>query len=227
MKITEQEIKSLTPCKNGLVFCKSCNFDIVKIWNTCERGDWLIWLLCKTKQLDKPKAVSIAIACAKHVLHIYEKNSQNKAPQNAIKAAQEWLNNPCEETRKVAYAAANAANDADAAATNAAYAAAYAAYATDATYYAATDAAADAAYAAAYAAYATDATYDDATNVAYDDAAYAAANAVNAAAYAAKADAAYAAKADAAYAAELKWQANKIRELVTIPYEYVQTTQSR
>ena len=207
MKITEQEIKSLTPCKNGLVFCKSCNFDIVKIWNTCERGDWLIWLLCKTKQLDKPKAVSIAIACAKHVLHIYEKNSQNKAPQNAIKAAQEWLNNPCEETRKAAYAAdAAAAYDA---ATDTDYAA-YAAAAVDAAAYAAYVAATNAA---------TNAAYDDATNVAYDDAAYAAANAVNAAAYAAKADAAYAAKADAAYAAELKWQANKIRELVTIPYE--------
>ena len=128
MKLTKQDILNLNPCRDGLKFAASCDFDAAKIWEKCERGDWLIWLLRKTRQMDKPTAVKIAVACAGHVLKLYEsKNPNYKRPRLAIAAY------------------AFAANAADAAA-EAADASAYAAYAFAA---ASADAAAEAAYFAA------------------------------------------------------------------------------
>jgi hypothetical protein len=121
--------------------------------------------------------VRIAIDQARAVLQLVPDKYKDHA-RSAIEAAQVWVENPCEETRRNAYAAATAAANA------AAYAAAYAAYAANAAAYAA-DAAYAAATAAAYAAnaaaYAADAAYAAANAAAY---------AANAAAYAADAAAA-------------------------------------
>ena len=189
-KFTKQKLLLCDPCSDGLAFAKSLNFEFAKIYDTCDRGDWLIWLLRKSGNLDKPKAVELAIACARHVLKIFEqKYPDNKRPRKAIEAALEWLKNPTENNRESASAYAAAAN------------AAYA-YAADA---AATNAAAAAAAAAADAAYAA--------------AAYAAAYAASAASAAAAATYADAAYADAAKLKERKWQADKIREIVTNPFK--------
>ncbi len=194
-KFNENWLLKESPCSDGLAFARQCNFDFAKIYDICERGDWLIWLLRRTKNISKSQSVEIAITCAEHVILIYEKKyPNNKAPRNAINAAKKWL--------KDAYAAYAAAYAADAAAAYAAAAADAAAYAADAAaaYAAAADAAAYAADAAA--AYAADAA-----------AAYAAA-AADAAAYAA---AAYAAATDARLT-ERKWQANQIRKIVPNPF---------
>ena len=149
MKFTKEQLLEHSPCADGLAFAATCKFDFAKIWNTCERGDWLIWLLRKSGNIDKPTAVKIAIACAEHVLASFEKKHPNvKRPRKAIEAAIEWVKNPTDENRKsaddAAYAAAYAAS----------YAASYAAYAADA---ADADAAAYAAASAASAAAAADA----------------------------------------------------------------------
>ena len=121
MKLTKPEFLDLHPCSDGRKFAADCKFNFVEIWETCPRGDWLIWLLRNTKQIAKPQAVEIAIACAERVLPIYEKkNPADKRPRLAIEAAANYLKTPSEANRK-AYAAAYAA-----------YAAAYAAYAADA-----------------------------------------------------------------------------------------------
>jgi hypothetical protein len=191
MKFTKQKLLALKPCADGLAYAESLKFDFVRIYDECERGDWLIWLLRKSRNLDKPKAVELAIVCARHVLEIFEKKyPEDKRPRQALKAAEKWLSNPTEENRKsAAYAAA----------------AAYAAYA-----YASPASAAYAYASAAYAAYA-----------------YASpASACTAACTAAAAAAAYAA-ADAyvTYVTaadrnkERKWQANKIREIITNPFK--------
>ena len=125
MKFTKEQLLQHSPCADGLAFAKSCDFDFVKIWNTCDRGDWLIWLLHKSGNLDKPTSVNLAIACAKHVLALFEKKYPgDKRPRKAIESALAWVKNPTQENRKADAAAA------------AAYAAAYAAYAAayDAAY---------------------------------------------------------------------------------------------
>ncbi len=132
MKLTKEKFLDLNSCADAVAFAKSVNFDAVKGWQTCERGDWLIWLLRKTNNLDKPTAVKIAIACAERVLTNFEKKyPDDKRPEMAILAAEKWLANPTLENQNAAAAA---------------HASASAAYA------AAADAAADAAAADAYAA---------------------------------------------------------------------------
>ena len=146
------------PCTEGLTFADQCDFDAVKIWNTCPRGDWMIWLLRKTQSIDRQTSVKLACLWAEHVLSIYEsKHPDDKCPRLAIEAAKAWADNPTDEklalvklaadeawkARRAAYAATCAAAAAYAAAA-AAYAAAYADAADDAAAYAAY-AAADAA----------------------------------------------------------------------------------
>ena len=159
MKYTKEQLLNLHPCHSGLAFAESCNFDCSKIYETCERGDWLIWLLLKTNVITKLQAVNLACECAEHVLSIYEKKCpSDKRPRQAIEAAREWSKNPTEENQAKCRTAADAAYAYDAAAyaAYAAAAAAYAAYAAAAAYayVAAAAAAADADADAAYAAYA-------------------------------------------------------------------------
>ena len=98
---TKEKLLKLKPCSAGLSFAESCDFNFAKIWNTCERGDWLIWLLRKSRKIDKPTAVKIAIACAEHVLANFEKNYPNdRRPRKAIEAAIKWGKNPIEENCK-------------------------------------------------------------------------------------------------------------------------------
>jgi hypothetical protein len=195
MKFTKQQLLDLDPCADGLAFARLHKFDFVKIYNECERGDWLIWWLRRSGNMDKTQAVKVAIACAEHVLELFEKKyPDDKRPRQAIEAAIEWVKNPTEENRKKCRTAA-------------AYAYAAAAYAYAAAAYAASAADAYAAAADAYAAAASSAA----------DASSAAADAYTAAAYAASAAAA-SASADARKN-ERKWQANKIREIIPCPFE--------
>ncbi len=114
-----------------------------EVWKTCERADWMMWLYRRRKP-DKKKCVQIAVFSARQVLPLFEERHPNdKRPQQAIEAAEAWINNPSKEN---AYAAA------------AAYASAAYAYASDAdadAYASADAAAASASAASAASAYAS------------------------------------------------------------------------
>jgi hypothetical protein len=112
-----------------------------EFWNNCERGDWMLWVV-KNKYPEEgwPDHKTLAmISCrfARRVLKYVPKGEDR--PRLAIEAAEKWIENPTEENRYAANAAANAA-----------YAAARAAAVNAAS--AAADAAASAAYTAARAA---------------------------------------------------------------------------
>ena len=142
MKLTKQNFLDLNPCRNGLEFAESIQFDAVKGWNTCQRGDWLIWWLRKVGLIDKVQAVRLAIACAERVLVFYEKKRPGDLrPRQAIEVANTWVKNPTEKNRQAA---------ADAAAADASYASADAAAASADAAATASAAASAAAYAAAY-----------------------------------------------------------------------------
>ena len=146
MKTTD--LKKLNPCESGYKFAKSKN-SLLEAWNTCERGDWMLWF---AQKLDCPlQLLTLAKAtCAETVIHLM----RDERSRNAIKVAIDFGNGIA--TREELYAAASASA--------ASYAAAANAYAADA------DAANAASYAAANA-YAADA---DAANAAANAASYAA-----------------------------------------------------
>lgn len=121
-------ILAMEPCRESRAWL-AAQTDALTAWQTCERGDWMIWWLRRTKRLNKPDAVRIAVACAERVLNLYEsRHPGDDRPRKAIEAARAWNAHPSEETRQAAYAAAAAAY----AAAAAAYAAAAAAAAADA-----------------------------------------------------------------------------------------------
>ena len=175
LKITIENLKELAPCESGYKFAKSKN-SLIEAWNTCERGDWLLWfaqkLGCPLQLLTLAKAT-----CAATVTHLM----RDKRSRNAVKAAIDFGNGIAtrEELDAASDAAHVAAKDAfdyafaayAAAASNAA-AAAYVATTTDTDADAAARAAADAAaadYTDAYAADPAAADFDaDAADAAAD-----------------------------------------------------------
>jgi len=119
---------------------------------------WANWLLAKTMTTENCQ--KYAIFAAKQVIQIYEKKyPRDSRPRQAIEAAEKYLNEPTEDNKNAAYAAAATADATAYAAAAAADAAADAAGAAADSAYAAASSA-HAAYAAAHAA---DAAVDAAT----------------------------------------------------------------
>ena len=164
---------------------------LATVWQTCRRGDWLLWLLAE--QIGKPgwpthkQLVLAGCDCAETALTRVPAGEDR--PRIAIQTARKWARG--KSTLVEVEAAANAAYAAAAAASAAADSAAASAAA-----YAASAAASAAAAAAAAA-----------------SAAYAAADSAADSAAASAADSAYA----YAYAASLKVSAQLVRKRITCP----------
>jgi hypothetical protein len=195
MPTTLDLIRDFHPCSDAAAYAAK-HADPAEAWESCERGDWLLWLAARAG-VDRRDLVRASCAVARRALqHVPEGESR---PRIAIETAEAWVRR--EVTIAAVRDAAAAADDAAAAAADVRDDAAAATYASAAAA-ASADAAAAYASAAAYAA-------ADASAAAYA-AADAAADA-SAAAYAA-ADAAV----DAAYAA----YANSLRYAAAIVREY-------
>ena len=113
------KLKKLRACSNAVEYASSFS-SLKKAWNSCERGDWMLWLIGKTCDgpgtKSRKKLVHVACKCARTAWKWMLKDSKN-----AIKVAEKYCNGKADidEVR----AAADAADAADAAC--AAYAAAY------------------------------------------------------------------------------------------------------
>ena len=143
-----KKLASLHPCNEAVEWLKEQS-SMKVAWETCERGDWMLWLLGKLSgkigSKSRKQLVWTSCQCARLSLPYITKDE--KRPLNTIETAEKYTKGNA--TLKEVKVAADAAYAASAAATAAA-----AAYAADAA----------AAYAAAiYAAYA-DATDVDAKN---------------------------------------------------------------
>ena len=215
MTAFDELLVSLGACEDAREWAKGKSF--ADVWNTCERGDWLLWLLAKMK--DKPgwathkQIVSAACDCAELSLKYVEVGEER--PRVAIETARKWVRGEAtlEEVKKAARKADRSAYDAAHAASHAAAHAA--SHAASAAY-----AAAHAAAHAACAAYAAAAHAAAAACAAYAAAAYAASHAASAAyAAACAACAAYdaACGADAARISILKECADLIRKSIEMP----------
>jgi hypothetical protein len=152
-------LKKLDACEDARIWAADKSWQ--EVYDTCDRGDWLLWLFRNTNPDDLQLLTLAKGHCANTVRHLLEDERSIKAIDAAIAFGLGEINK--DELDAAADAAAAAAADAAAAAAaDAAYAAAVATYAAAvATYaaayaaaaaYVAAAAAADAAYAAAVAA---------------------------------------------------------------------------
>ena len=136
-------LKRLNACSEAIEWADGFK-TMQEVWDNCERGDWMLWLL--GKQSGKPetdsrkKLVLTACKCARLSLKYVARDE--KRPFSAIRTAENYAkgigNISLQDVKDAADAAtyaAYAAYAADAAA--AAYAADAAAYAADAAAYAA------------------------------------------------------------------------------------------
>src|SRR3990167_4039983 len=137
-----QKLKALNACSDAKQFAS--NKSLEEVWNTCSRGDWMLWL-AKKADIDLRILTKAKALCANTVRHLMK----DERSKNAIDVAIKFGNGiaTLEELNAAAYAASAAA------AVDTVYAAAYAAYAAYAAADAAAfaDAAVDAADAAAFA----------------------------------------------------------------------------
>jgi hypothetical protein len=130
------KIEDYNPCNSGLTFVKSCT-SYKEAWETCHRGDWMLWI-AKKLNVDLLKLTTAKALCANTVRHLMKDERSIKAVDAAIlfgqgKATKEELNAAADAAYAAyAAAAADAAYAAYAAAAAAAYAAAADADAADA-----------------------------------------------------------------------------------------------
>ena len=158
-----EKLESIHACGDAVKWVKSCPAKTdQEVWSTCERGDWMLWLIgavARNDTVKRKRLVLTACKCARLALtHVPE---GEKRPLIAIETAEKWANDDDSITIADVKAAAAAAH-------TAAYVAADAAYvAADVAAYVAADVAAYAADAAAAAAAAADAAADAAAAAAY------------------------------------------------------------
>ena len=191
----QEKLKSLSACRQAIDWARGKDFK--EVWQTCERGDWMLWLVYWLTRNDSAftlqQITKAKVKCARLVQHLMK----DKRSIDALDVAERFSEGLA--TREELAASYDAA---------AVYAAAYAAAA-----------AADAAYVNAAAA--ADAAYTYAAAAAADAyaAAYAYDTADDAAAYAAAADDAYAYDTADARRLTLKKCSDICREFLPINFE--------
>jgi hypothetical protein len=117
MKITKEWLQEKNACADGVVWFKkqteSDGLEVVNKLITDNKLDWANWLIVRI--MEYKQYVSYAVFAAESVLDIFEKEyPDDKRLRQAIEAAKKCIDNPSEENKiaanAAAYAAANAAN---------------------------------------------------------------------------------------------------------------------
>jgi len=162
MDISEQWLKESSACKQVRIWWRNQKetdgLKVVQALIKDKKLSWANWTIVRIMSYEQ--YVAYGVYAAEQVIKIYEKKyPDDKRPRQAIEAAKKCIDNPSQENKAAADAAADAAYAAAYDAADAAYAANAAnaaAYAADAAAYDANVAAYDA-YADAYDAYAANA----------------------------------------------------------------------
>lgn len=162
MKHWSNKLVKLGACKDAVEWAKT-QPSAAAAWKSCERGDWMLWIACRTcgKQGSAAhrRVVLTACACARLTLKYIPVGEDR--PRKAIETAEAWARRRKGVTLDNVRAAADDATDAADAANAYVYAAAISTYAAIYATYAAIIYASYAAHAAAYAAAAYDAERTD------------------------------------------------------------------
>lgn len=111
MKNIKELLTNLDACYDARQWAETLDFDWIRIYNECERGDWLLWLHFKTNQSCLRKRTLVKGLIAKTVEHLmtYQRS------KDAVKAAIDYGNGLIND-EELAAAAADAASASAAAA---------------------------------------------------------------------------------------------------------------
>ena len=111
-------LKSLGACAEAVEWSKDKS--LAEAWSSCERADWMLWLLGKRigekGWPDRKQIVLLACLCAETALKFVPAGEDR--PRKAIETARAWCEGKAtlaEVRSAAAYAAADAAADASAA----------------------------------------------------------------------------------------------------------------
>lgn len=100
-------LKKYSACSDS--YAETTGKSLSEWWEITVRPDWMIWVLRRlpAHKEDKALFVRIAIASARHVLHLVPAGEER--PRLAIDAAEAWLLDPSEANMDAAMDAAKAA----------------------------------------------------------------------------------------------------------------------
>ena len=105
-KHTIETLTALGPCADGLAFAKS-HQSLSIAWDKCDRPEWMIWFLKRTKSITPQQSVTLAAQFARRCLALFEaKFHDDKRPRLAIEAAENWAKNPAAYAASASAAAA-------------------------------------------------------------------------------------------------------------------------
>lgn len=76
------DISEFRPCDDGMFFYDSCT-SFRNMWETCQRGDWLLWISSKLG-VDKRVLTLAKGKCAETVIHLMKDERSRNAVQAAI-----------------------------------------------------------------------------------------------------------------------------------------------
>jgi len=90
MKTLEKFLEKNKACEDGYLFAKDLTLE--QFLNTCERGDWILWLFKRTNPKDL-RAITLAKGhCAATVLHLMKDERSKAAVQAAIDFGENKIN---------------------------------------------------------------------------------------------------------------------------------------
>ena len=86
-----EKLERYSPCSEAVDYCRNYT-SAQKAWDSCERGDWMLWLLGKlsgeSESQSRRKLVLTACKCARLSLKFVSKDE--KRPLKAIQTAEAW-----------------------------------------------------------------------------------------------------------------------------------------
>jgi hypothetical protein len=79
-------------CSTGLSTWLNQYQSLEEAFADCHRGDWMIWMLGKTKKIEKEDIIKFAVACAERTLPLFEERfPSDHRPRYALVACRSWL----------------------------------------------------------------------------------------------------------------------------------------
>lgn len=96
-----KKLKQLDTCSEGINYIKKNNYTFEQAWNNCEKANWLLWIIFKTKFGTKKERINILCDCAELLLECTPKE-KNKI-QKVIEIVRNYAQNPTEKNKEIAW----------------------------------------------------------------------------------------------------------------------------